>query len=519
MDRINRPRKSIAHPIRDYQAIIFDCDGTLTDSMPVHYVAWHRTLTRYGLAFPEDRFYSLGGMPTDKIIRLLSVEQNIPVDPTTVSVEKEEAFVELIGLLKPIEPVVEVAQYYRGTLPMAVASGGFREIILQQLRQIQCDDWFDTIVTAEDTQRHKPFPDVFLKAAEQLRVPPEKCLVYEDSDLGIEAAKAAKMDFIDVRSFLPLYESQLHRESSNPFDPFIAHRKSALVVCRDPSNARSAVRDDCSIVKTRGFHQEDPQSDSHRKKRCVQRNRWVELTADLYRPASDDTLPIVMMIHGGGWISGDKWNVASHAFEMAEAGYVVMAINYRLSPKFKWPAHLEDCRSAVAWIVDHAEEWKADVKRIGAWGYSAGGHLSLLLALDPGPKQPRIQAVVAGGAPCDLSFLPEDSDVLTPFIGGKRSEFPAVYRLASPIAHLDKKSPPIFLFHGSEDLLVPLANSRDFYLQATNLGVMCEHHEVEKLGHLMTFVDSPSRKLAIEFFEKHLKANLAARDQTVRKQE
>lgn len=140
-------------------------------------------------------------MPTDKIIRLLSGEQNVLVDSMAVSIEKEQAFVDLIELLRPISPVVEVAQYFRGRLPLAVASGGFREIILQQLRQIDCDGWFDAIVTAEDTQRHKPFPDVFLKAAEQLRVPAQECLVYEDSDLGIEAAKAANMDYIDVRTF------------------------------------------------------------------------------------------------------------------------------------------------------------------------------------------------------------------------------------------------------------------------------------------------------------------------------
>ena len=188
-------------PKPHYAGIIFDCDGTLVDSMPVHYVAWHRTMTRYSLKFPEDRFYSLGGMPTDKIIGMLSEEQGVSVDSAQVAVEKEEAFLELIHLLLPIDEVMQLASASRGIHRIAVASGGFRDIIVRQLKQVGCEDWFDTIVTAEDTPRHKPFPDVFLEAARRLGVAPEQCLVYEDSDLGIDAAKAANMDYVDVRRF------------------------------------------------------------------------------------------------------------------------------------------------------------------------------------------------------------------------------------------------------------------------------------------------------------------------------
>ena len=182
-----------------YAAIIFDCDGTLTDSMPVHYIAWRSTLARYGIEFPEARFYELAGVPTDRIIELLSGEQLVEVDAQTVAAEKEAAFLELIHLLKPINVVLDVAQHFRGQLPLAVASGGVRDVIVEQLKRIGCADWFDAIVTAEDTQRHKPFPDVFLEAARQLGVEPTKCLVYEDADLGLEAARAAGMDAIDVR--------------------------------------------------------------------------------------------------------------------------------------------------------------------------------------------------------------------------------------------------------------------------------------------------------------------------------
>lgn len=188
-------------PTRDYQALIFDCDGTLTDSMPVHYVAWQRTMASYGIQFPEDRFYSLGGMPTEKIIRLLANEQQIKVDAAAASIAKEDAFLELLHLLEPIDYVIEVARHFHSRLPMVVASGGFREVIKKQITQIGCDGLFDDLVAAEDTQRHKPEPDVFLEAARRVGAEPQHCLVYEDSELGLQAARAAGMDYIDVRSF------------------------------------------------------------------------------------------------------------------------------------------------------------------------------------------------------------------------------------------------------------------------------------------------------------------------------
>ena len=190
-----------AFPDREYDAIIFDCDGTLTDSMPVHYVAWRRTMAIWDIDFPEDRFYALGGMPSDRIVRLLSEEQGRAVDIDVAAERKEQAFLEMLELLRPIEPVDSVARHFFGRCPMAVASGGFRDIVRRQLEQINVHDLFPIVVTAEDTERHKPHPDVFLEAANRLDVSASGCLVYEDSDLGIQAAQAAGMDFIDVRTF------------------------------------------------------------------------------------------------------------------------------------------------------------------------------------------------------------------------------------------------------------------------------------------------------------------------------
>lgn len=182
-------------------ALIFDCDGTLTNSMPVHFVCWQKTLAGHGIDFGEERFYALGGMPSDKIVSLLAAEAGFALDAAAVAAEKERAFLETLHLLEPIATVVEIARRHRGQKKMAVASGGFRHVVHQQLRQIGVQDWFDAVVTAEDTSRHKPEPDVFLEAARQLRIPPDQCEVYEDSDLGIEAARRAGMRCVDVRKY------------------------------------------------------------------------------------------------------------------------------------------------------------------------------------------------------------------------------------------------------------------------------------------------------------------------------
>jgi HAD superfamily hydrolase (TIGR01509 family) len=183
------------------EAIIFDCDGTLVDSMPIHFLAWNRTMKEIGIEFPEDRFYAMGGIPTHRIIEMLAHEQQILVDAHATAKRKEEAFFELMHLLEPIHIIIEVAQKVRGLKPIAVASGGSRFGIEKQLRHVGILDWFDTIVCAEDTVKHKPDPDVFLESARRLGVVPEKCLVFEDAELGIQAAKGARMDWLDVRDY------------------------------------------------------------------------------------------------------------------------------------------------------------------------------------------------------------------------------------------------------------------------------------------------------------------------------
>jgi beta-phosphoglucomutase-like phosphatase (HAD superfamily) len=180
-------------------ALIFDCDGTLADTMPAHYRAWVEILQPYGISFPEDRFYAMGGMPTGKIVEALFSEVGKVPDVEALTRQKEEAFVAKMGAIRPVEKVVAIARRGRGTTPMAVASGGHRHMVELTLRHIGILDWFPVLVAAEDTLRHKPEPDVFLEAARRLGVAPAACTVYEDTDLGIEAARRAGMRWVDVR--------------------------------------------------------------------------------------------------------------------------------------------------------------------------------------------------------------------------------------------------------------------------------------------------------------------------------
>ncbi|MGC4004390.1 MAG: HAD-IA family hydrolase [Pirellulales bacterium] len=181
--------------------MIFDCDGTLADTMPPHYVAWASSLSKYGLELDEDRFYSMGGWPTHKIIELLAGERGMTLDVNEVAVQKEVEFVNILDQVTAIEPVVRIARTYYGKLPLAVATGGIRSVCETILKHIDALHLFQTVVTADDVELHKPNPDIFLEAARRLDVPPANCLVYEDTDPGIAAAKAAGMHYIDVRTF------------------------------------------------------------------------------------------------------------------------------------------------------------------------------------------------------------------------------------------------------------------------------------------------------------------------------
>lgn len=182
--------------------IIFDCDGTLADTMPLHWRAWQVIMARHRLHLPEDRFYALGGVPSRDILKMLSQEQGIVIDHLAVAREKEQEYLPLIAQVEPINTVVGVARANYGKIPLAVASGGTRKIIEQVLEHLGIQDLFRTIVTSEDIANQKPAPDIFLEAARRIGVPPNRCRAYEDTDLGMQAIRAAGMEAVDVRKLL-----------------------------------------------------------------------------------------------------------------------------------------------------------------------------------------------------------------------------------------------------------------------------------------------------------------------------
>lgn len=184
-----------------YDALIFDCDGTLADTMPGHYVSWRKTMSRYGISFTEERFYALGGVPTVKIIEMLAAEAGLTLDAAAVAQEKEQAFHEVsLASVKPVEPVVAIARQYRDKMPVAVATGSAGWAARVVLEHIGVLDWFQTLVAAEDTENHKPEPDVYLEAARRLKVDPTRCCAFEDTDMGLESARRAGMTAIDIRT-------------------------------------------------------------------------------------------------------------------------------------------------------------------------------------------------------------------------------------------------------------------------------------------------------------------------------
>jgi beta-phosphoglucomutase family hydrolase len=184
------------------RGLIFDCDGTLADTMPLHWRAWQIITQRHGLHFPQDRFYAFGGVPSRDILKLLAQEQGVSLDHIAVAHEKEDTFLPLLAEVEPIHVVVEIARANHGKIPMAVASGGTEKIIGMVLEKIGVRHLFDAIVTSEMVKNQKPAPDIFLEAARRIGVDPKFCRGYEDTDLGMTAIRSAGMDAVDVRELL-----------------------------------------------------------------------------------------------------------------------------------------------------------------------------------------------------------------------------------------------------------------------------------------------------------------------------
>jgi acetyl esterase/lipase len=242
------------------------------------------------------------------------------------------------------------------------------------------------------------------------------------------------------------------------------------------------------------------------------------LGMDVYMPRGAGPFPGVLVVHGGAWTMGSRVQLAAIANALAEHGYTAATISYRLAPKHPFPAQIYDCQAAVRWMREHAAELKLDPAHVGGFGYSAGGQLVALLGTlgdddfreEGVPKNApsaRLQAVVAGGAPCDFRPLPADSERLAYWLGGTRAEKPDAYRIASPAAFITADDPPMFFFHGARDLLVPAHSPQRMVALLTAAGIGAEMHLIQDAGHIEALFDRKTLDLALTFADQHLKSN------------
>lgn len=189
---------SLTLPDGDFGAYLFDCDGTIADSMPLHYIAWREALDPWGCDFPEDLFYAWGGRTVVDIVATLNQQQGLAMPAETVGRHKEEAFQHLLPQTAAVPEVVHHVEAAYGRIPLAVVSGSTRESVVGTLEHLGLLDRFDALVCAGDYVNAKPAPDGFLLAARLVATPPDKCLVFEDTDMGIQAATASGMASVRV---------------------------------------------------------------------------------------------------------------------------------------------------------------------------------------------------------------------------------------------------------------------------------------------------------------------------------
>jgi len=230
------------------------------------------------------------------------------------------------------------------------------------------------------------------------------------------------------------------------------------------------------------------------------------LKADVYVPASTSPVPAVLLIHGGGWKGGDgRWQMRWIARRLAARGYVVMNATYRTTPQFRYPTPLEDMRQAIVWMRTNSSTYHIDPQRIATFGYSAGGHLASLVALKDENHTARVKAIVAGGAPFDLKLYP-GGDLVPAFLGGTQSQVPEKFRDASPLYHVGKNSPPIFIYHAAEDKLVQPDHALRMQAAYARIGKPTGIYWIPKRGHIDGFFFSGHAvDAAIDFLDRTMK--------------
>lgn len=182
----------------NYDALLFDLDGTLIDSMPLHNQAWIEVLSEKGLVMTNDILNEYMGIPNMQTVEIFNKRFGWNLDPGQITTLKENSFLEKLKHVKVIEVTVQAAKENFGKVPMAIVTGSAKKPALELIKMLDIEKYFPLMITSEDTLKHKPDPEPFLLAAKKLNVDPKKCLVFEDGAMGIQAANAAGMKVIKV---------------------------------------------------------------------------------------------------------------------------------------------------------------------------------------------------------------------------------------------------------------------------------------------------------------------------------
>lgn len=198
-DAENDALKKLVELSRGYKALLYDCDGTLADNMEAHRLTYVKVAADQGLEINGDIVYELAGWPTVKVVEEINRRHGTQLDPEKFNELKYRLFLDdYIELTKPIVPVVEHLKLNAGKIKIGVVSGGSRESVIRTLEILEIKEMVEVVVCAGETLHGKPFPDPFLKAAAELGVAPEDCIVFEDAEPGVTAAKAAGMGWVRI---------------------------------------------------------------------------------------------------------------------------------------------------------------------------------------------------------------------------------------------------------------------------------------------------------------------------------
>jgi len=229
------------------------------------------------------------------------------------------------------------------------------------------------------------------------------------------------------------------------------------------------------------------------------------LTADVFHRPGGSPAPAVLLIHGGSWkANGARWSMDGIARKLAARGYVVVNVTYRGAPDYRYPAPVEDLREAIRWMRRNAGTYGIDPRRIATYGFSAGGHLAAQVALrDDNPE--KVMAIVAGSAPFDLTLYP-GGDIVPEFLGGTRDKIPGLFREASPVNHVTRSSPPIFIYQGTDDDLVQPEHAIRMQAAYRRVGMDPEIHWMPGRSHVDGFLLPGGRvDEAIDFLDATMK--------------